>query len=124
MTNFCNGYFNEVAIDMAKIIPSPKDECKEDTTTMNSIFLRPVTESELIGIIGSLKNNSSPGHDGIQVKIIKQTNIEVLHPLLHIINLILEKGIVPSDFKISIITAIHKSGSQTSISNYRPVSLK
>ena len=83
----------------------------------------PLTEVELMNYIALLKNNSSPGHDGIQVNTIKQTHREIINPLLHIYNLILENGSVPTQFKTSIITPIHKSGSKTLISNYRPISL-
>lgn len=123
MANFCNEYFGTIGIEMAKTIPVPQTECHEDPHTINSIFLTPITKGELIKHIASLKNNSSPGQDGIRAETIKQTHLEIIPPLLHILNLILEKGIVPSDFKISIITPIYKSGSITSIGNYRPISL-
>lgn len=124
MANFCNEYFSNIGIRMARAIPDTLGECEEDPSTIdNSIFLKPVNKSELIKHIASLKNNSSPGHDSIRGETIKQTHLEILDPLLHVFNLILEKGVVPTDFKISIITPIHKSGSLTAISNYRPISL-
>lgn len=87
------------------------------------MYLRQTTNNELIKYINSLKNKCSPGPDQISTKIIKDIHEYILEPLKHIINLIFKTGIVPTHFKTTIITPIHKAGNKNLISNYRPISL-
>ena len=88
-----------------------------------SMYLRPVSEVELIKQIASLKNDCAPGKDGITAKLIKMIDLEIISPSRHIINLIFKTGKVPSHFKQSVIVPIYKSGSKNEIKNYRPISL-
>lgn len=122
MADFCNQYFSKVGLEMYNSIPDSNDtfQCQ---SVNQSIFLTPIHNSELIKHINSLKNNSAPGIDGITAKIIKQLHPYLLLPLKHIFNLIFRTGIVPKDFKISVITPILKSGNPKEICNYRPISV-
>lgn len=123
-SNYCNDYYINIGVEMEKAIPPPQQvEQQIDPPIVNSIYFNPITRAELINCISNLKNNSSPGYDGIEANIIKQTHLEILDPLLHILNLIIKTGKIPSEFKTSIVTPIHKSGTKTSINNYRPISL-
>ena len=54
---------------------------------------------------------------------LKQVFQYIKEPLQHVFNLSLTKGIVPDDLKIAKITPIFKSGEQTCVSNYRPISV-
>lgn len=123
MSNYCNEYFANIGIKMLDKITEPKDFAQEIPSINNTMFLTPVTENELIEHINTLKNNSAPGVDGITSKIIKLNHPYIISPLAHIINLIFSNGQVPSQFKVSIITPIHKAKDKTKISNYRPISL-
>lgn len=89
----------------------------------NSMYLRPVTENEIIMQISCLKNGSAPGKDGISAKLIKFTHIEIVKPLTHIINLIFSTSTVPAYFKQSIVCPIYKAGERDKIENFRPISL-
>lgn len=123
MANYCNNHFINMAKDMATKIPVPTNPYEIKSSLTSSMFLTPIKESELIKHISTLKNNCTPGHDNITSKLIKQTHKEILKPLLYIINLIFETGIVPKHFKYSIVTPIYKSGTKSCISNYRPISV-
>lgn len=90
---------------------------------MSSLFLRPVNRNEIIKHINSLKNNCACGLDGIDAKIIKSFHLFIIDPLIHIINLIFKTGKVPSMFKTSVVTPIHKAGDKANISNFRPISV-
>ncbi|CAH1974413.1 unnamed protein product [Acanthoscelides obtectus] len=61
MVNFCNEYFIDVGVNMARTIPTPESECKLAHPVQNSIFLSPITRNELIKHIASLKSTSAPG---------------------------------------------------------------
>jgi hypothetical protein len=70
-----------------------------------------------------MKPKTSCGYDGISPKFIKQISDEIVSPLSHIANLSLEKGLFPSDMKISKIIPIYKNNDPTLVKNYRPISL-
>jgi hypothetical protein len=44
----------------------------------------PVTEAELVGLIGSLKNKNSSGYDGISNQILKLCGPLICKPLTYI----------------------------------------
>lgn len=121
--DYCNDYFINIGAKMAEQIPCSQKPSRLDNSVSASMYLTPLSKNDIIRHIYSLKNNSSPGYDGISAELIKQTHLEVVLPLLHIINLIFQTGIVPSDFKTTIVTPIHKTGSVTDIKNYRPISV-
>lgn len=124
MANFCNNYYINIGQNMAaKIDNAPHNFCNKIPKVKNSIFLNPVDRNEIITHISSLKNNTSPGLDGITTEVIKSCHIYIVEPLIHIINLIFLHGEVPNHFKTSIITPIFKSGNKNYIKNYRPISL-
>lgn len=123
MANFCNDYFANVGLQMAEMIPCPSQMETLPEPLPASMYLSPVSGNELIRHIFSLRNNSSPGVDGIDAKLIKMTHLEIISPLVHIINLIFQTAIIPDDFKRTIVKPIHKSGSTEDIKNYRPVSM-
>ena len=37
-----------------------------------SAFFKPMTSNEIIDIVNGLKSNTSPGYDGIDVKVVKK----------------------------------------------------
>lgn len=89
----------------------------------NSIFLNPVTEDELFLHIKSLKAHSAPGEDGIAVTLIQKYQKFLIKPLVYIYNKCIESSMVPSAWKISIVTPIFKTGDQSQLTNYRPISV-
>lgn len=123
MANFCNNFFTNVGVDMAKTIDTPHNTHNFTHNVNASMFLMPINNNELIEHINSLKNNSSPGIDGISSKIVKKIHTYILDPLRHIINLIFKTGVIPNQFKTTVVTPIHKTGSKTIVNNYRPISL-
>lgn len=117
-----NKYFSEIGANLAsQITKNNKTYFIEPSPT--SLFLNPITETEVLGHINELKNNSANGPDNIGANLIKIVVTEILKPLTHIFNLCLQQGIFPDKLKISHITPIYKSGSRTDCANYRPISL-
>lgn len=123
IADYFNEYFINVGVEMQNKIPFPKQDIDLEPNMAASMFLNPLTENELVNHISSLKNNCSPGYDGVSSIIIKQTCPEIVSCLLHIFNLIFVTGCFPSSFKVSIVNPVLKSGSATSVKNYRPISL-
>ena len=48
-----------------------------------------------------MKENKSPGVDGISPKILKETVEQISTPLAHVFNMSLQEGIVPLEFERS-----------------------
>ena len=82
-----------------------------------------VTPEVVASKISNMKENKSPGVDGISPKILKQTVEQISTPLAHVFNMSLQEGIVPLEWKEANIIPLFKKGSRNKSVNYRPVSL-
>ena len=71
----------------------------------------------------NMKENKSPGVDGLSPKILKETVEQISKPLAHVFNMSLQEGIVPLEWKEANIIPLFKKGSRNKSVNYRPVSL-
>ena len=87
-----------------------------------SIFLSPVTESEILKIINELKL-SKQGISEIPVKLFKEISLYIIPALRLIINDCFSEGVYPECLKQASIIPIFKSGDPLSIENYRPISI-
>lgn len=117
-----NKYFSEAGEKLAAKLPSCKTEFQDEPLS-NSIFLSPTDCDEVKQIILELKDNKSPGLDGISNEILKYSVSALTEPISFIINKCIEQGKVPSHFKNAKIIPIYKKGEKTDMSNYRPISL-
>ena len=54
-----------------------------------------VTPEVVANKINNMKENKSPGVDGIAPKILKETVEQICAPLAHVFNISLQEGIVP-----------------------------
>lgn len=125
--NEFNKFFTEIGQTMADQIDRNKFNSNNfpvhPKTNTSLFFIRPVTENEVVLHISQLKNDSSPGPDGITVKLIKNVHHTIVKPLCHIINLTFTSGKIPSGWKESVVCPIYKSGNKNKTTNYRPISL-
>ena len=90
---------------------------------MSSIVLRPTDEHEVIEILASLSNNKSPGYIGIPVTLIKESKFVIGRYLSNSLNKCITNGIFPDILKVAKVVALHKGGSKSELSNYRPISI-
>ena len=82
-----------------------------------------VTPEMIAKKIKKMKDNKSPGVDGIPPKLIKEFVEQISTPLAKVFNLSLGEGIVPSKWKEANITPLFKKERRNKPENYRPVSL-
>ena len=82
-----------------------------------------VTPETIANKIKKMKDNKSPGVDGIPPKELKEIVEQISTPLAKLFNLSLEEGIIHSEWKEVNITPLFKKGSRNKPENYRPVSL-
>ena len=73
--------------------------------------------------IKAMKDNKSPGVDGIPPKLLMETVEQISIPLARVFNLSLKEGVVPFERKEANIIPLFKKGSRNKSKNYRPVSL-
>ena len=81
-----------------------------------------VTPEMIAKKVKKMKDDKSPGVDGIPPKLLKKIVEQISTPLAKVFNLSLEE-IVPSEWKEANITTLFKEGSRNKPENYRPVSL-
>ena len=62
--------------------------------------------------IKKIKNNKSPGVDGILPQLLKEIVEQISTPLTKVFNLSPEEGIVPLEWKEANFTALFKNGSR------------
>ena len=82
-----------------------------------------VTPEVVASKINNMKENKSPGVDRLSPKILKETVEQISKPLAHVLNMSLQEGIVPLEWKEANIIPLFKKGSRNKSVNYRPVSL-
>ena len=84
----------------------------------------PVTKEEVRKITAKLKNNKSPGIDGIVNEYIKYGIDKIANVLIAIFNLVLKAGIFPKSWLTGIIKPNYKNkGSKSDANNYRGITL-
>ena len=124
IANSFNKYFATVGTELAKNI-QPSSVEPDQLITSNpaeSLFFQAASRDEIFSTFKSLKI-TSPGWDGISAKVVLKSFHSFLSPLTHVLNLSLQQGVVPRELKVAKVTPIFKSGSLSTLSNYRPISI-
>ena len=125
MADAFNNFFANIGNNLTKNIRSVNKSPLQYLTApyQHSFFLFPTTtvgiENEIIG----LNANTSTGPYSIPVAILKATKHVLSAPLEIIFNASFSTGIVPNLFKIAKVTPVFQKGVQTSLNNYRPISV-
>ena len=96
----------------------------DDTFQAKSDYLGPliVTPEMVAKKIKAMKDNKSPGVDGIPPKLLMETVEQISIPLARVFNLSLKQGVVPFEWKEANIIPLFEKGLRKK-ENYRPVSL-
>ena len=121
MAEVLNEYFSSVfTIEDISSLPVPFTKFESNKSEhLGQLF---VTPEMIAKKIKKMKDNKSPGVDGIPPILLKEIVEQISTPLAKLFNLSLE-GIVPSEWKEANITPLFKKGSRNKPGNYRPVSL-
>jgi len=120
-----NTFFANIGQEISEKVPHSHTNYTEYLKSRNahSLFLGPVTSHDILNITVKLKSKNSTDYNNMSSKLMKATIQNTVHPLTHIINLSLEKGIFPNDMKISRVVPILKKGDKQDFTNYRPISI-
>ena len=118
-----NDFFTNIGQKLASQIPKSS---KIFETYINKVNVKMESKSssinELKDAFFSLKINKSSGVDDVSFNIIKKCFGVLFELLIYLFRLSLEKGVFPDDLKIAKVTPIYKTGDNSDISNYRPIS--
>ena len=125
IANTFNNYFANIGGNLASSIPSASKTANEfmPPPICNSLFRCPVTADEIQLEIAKLQTGKAVGPSSIPISILKILKSELAGPLQVIFNTSFLTGIVPDKFKLARVIPVFKKGSQTNLSNYRPISL-
>ena len=122
MAEVLNEYFSSVfTTEDISSLPDPFTKFEANKSEhLGKLF---VTPEMIAKKIKKMKDNKSPGVDGIPPKLLKEIVEQISIPLAKVFNLSLEEGVVPSEWKEANITPLFKKGSRNKPENYRPMSL-
>jgi len=104
------------------IVCTYTEQLNLNTTDMLFNKFSVINDEEIIKAIKALKDDSSPGLDGISVKMLKLNIHSLIKPLSHIFNLAIATSTILECFKISVIIPIHKKVDKSNIEHYCPIS--
>ena len=124
-----NNFFSEIAIKLksetAAHVSAPIASTHTefmDVSVTNSIFITPVDQEEVMGIINKFKNKATLDTKISALKVANEHS-DFREVVACIINSSFEQGIFPEPLKIAKVVPIHKGGTKTEVGNYRPISL-
>ena len=118
ITEIFNSYFVNIGPNLAASITESKTSFQNYIHNDGTINL---TGLGLENAFASLKTNESLGYDDISADVVKRVSDEIFSILKHIFNISLAKGVFPDKSKIARVTPIFKKGSNTLVTNYRPI---
>lgn len=97
---------------------------EEIIITTNETLDCPITESEIRASITDLKNDKSPGIDGIPAELFKVACDKFIPYFEILFNKFYDKAFFPEDWSVSTLSPIHKKGDKNIPDNYRGISLQ
>ena len=94
-------------------------------TFSNTEFnIQNVSITKVYKLLSTIKTSKSAGHDRISGKLLRDAAEAIAPTLTAMFNASINAGIFPDDFKIAIISALHKPRSKANCDNYRPISVQ
>ena len=122
IANKFNTCFATIGPNLANALPAVEGDYMGEHN-INSMFLTPVVENEIINIVKLCKPKNSKDCDDISMYVISKVIVSIAKPLAHIFNSSFSCGIFPDHMKIAKIIPIFKNGQKTEFINYRPISI-
>ena len=111
--------FSSVFTEDDGVLPDFSQVIPEDSFTQLLI-----DDNEVFLAISSLANNFSTGADGICPIFVKNLKTYLTRPLTEIFRCSMNSGIIPEDWKKSVIVPVYKPGSLPYlVDSYRPIAL-
>ena len=123
--NSFNDYFVNVANNFNRdkysnnhVIPEFSEFLKDPNTS--TIFLEPISNSEVEDIIAKLSNYKA---NDISPLLLKPLREKFSYALTYLFNSCMLAGVFPNELKLAKVIPLYKSGNRNCTSNYRPISI-
>jgi exonuclease III len=121
IANKFNDYFIDSVQEINQSIENVRDYDLLIHNTPSRFQFKKTTVNEVWKILNTIKTKT--GTDNINVKVVKDS-FEVIGGILtNIINESIEKGIMPSEFKVSTVVPIQKIAKTVECSEFRPINM-
>ena len=91
------------------------------STSTSSLSHITCSEEDVFRLLSTYKAKTASGPDGISRTMLRGTAESIYPVLTALFNCSLRQGVVPSDWKISNVIPIPKSGDPSLATNYRPI---
>ncbi len=82
-----------------------------------------LSEEDIVAVIKNLDSNKAQGPDGIPVRLLKETAMQIAPSLRVLYNKSLKVGVLPDEWKLANVVPVHKHGEKSHVEHYRPISL-
>ena len=96
---------------------------EENINDFESDLSDPITVKEFLTGVSGLPNNKATCFDRISNEILKTAKFVIAEPTVKLFNAILSNSLYPSQWKMDILTPIHKSGEKSDPNNFRGVAV-
>lgn len=117
-------HFKTVSNDPSHNLDESSNLNEQYTDNSNFTLNSPITAPEILKCIQLLKTNKSSGLDDILNEYIKYSQNKLMPLYLKIFNIILDTGIIPTEWSKGAIIPIYKlKGDPSDPENYRPITL-
>jgi len=114
LDHFQKIFTNEPVFDLTEQIPLVKTAGMEVVT---------FSEENIRSKLSKLKSNKSPGPDSLHSRMLNELQNIIPRALKAIFDHSYEYGVLPEDWKSSVISTVFKKGKKDLVENYRPISL-
>ena len=120
-----NTFYTNVALNLVNKMQKSTKHFSDylPNAPTNSLFLTPITQTEVEDQISALNESKAPESYGISVKVVKMSKTLISAQLSNIFNQSFQSGIFPDKIKFACVTPIHKGNSKLNMTNYRPISI-
>ena len=112
MAETFNNFFVTIASDIDSKIIHTNTSYKDylQGSVLNSFFIKPASEKEVISVINEMKTNKSTGLNSIPTQILKISNQIICKPLTYLINLSFSKESFQTYLKLQMLFPYLKVG--------------
>ena len=111
-------------------VPKFEEHSRESSLGINDMEIqdeelnKPITLDEVELMINKLKNSKACGKDMVRNEFLKCSPLGIRKIIVNLFNIVLESGIVPSEWCVGVIIPIFKNkGESTNPDNYRGITL-
>ena len=104
-------------------MPAVPSSCSPQLLTGAQFSLSQVTVDFVYNQLKSLNSKKSSGLPDFPVRLLEDGAEALVKPLTLLMNRTINERALPADWKHAIVTPVHKAGSKSDPSNFRPISV-